>query len=353
MMTRFPSVAAIFVSLLLALTVLALVVFAMGGDPQAVLSAMMVGAFGSTYGWSETLLRTVPIVLCALAAALPAETGQINIGGEGQFHLGAIGSVLLVSLPVGFKSPFIIMLLMCGAAIFSGALWAAIPAALRVWLGVSEALVSLFLNYVAINLLQYLVQGPMRDPHSQGWPMSAPLSNDLVLNTWGGTRLHSGIVVAITLALVFAAFVKLTRRGTELRAVGLNPTVSASVRIGVARYVFFSMVLGGALAGLAGFYEIAAVQHRLRPDISLGFGYSGFLVAWMCRQQLVLLVPVSVLVAGLVVGGENLQVTNGLPPAVGDVAQGLLLLFVVLSQPFLAWLEKKRAIQLLVKSELS
>ncbi len=350
-MNRFASVATILVSLLLALTVLALVVFALGGQPQAVLSAMLVGAFGSAFGWSETLLRTVPIVLCALAAAVPAESGQINIGGEGQLHLGAIGSVLIVPLLVGYKSPFII-LLMVFSAIFLGAVWAAIPAALRVSLGVSEALVSLFLNYVAINLLQYLVQGPMRDPDSQGWPMSAPLPNDLVLNTWGGMRVHSGIVVAITLALVFAAFVKLTRRGTELHAVGLNPSVSTVVGIAVPRYVFFSMILGGALAGLAGFYEIAAVQHRLRPDISLGFGYSGFLVAWMCRQQVMLLVPVAILVAGLVVGGENLQLTNGLPAAVGDVAQGLLLLFVVLSQPLLAWLERRRAIQLTVKSEL-
>jgi general nucleoside transport system permease protein len=351
-MNRFASVAAIFVSLLLALTVLALVVFALGGHPQAVLSSMLVGAFGSAYGWSETLVRAVPILLCALAAAIPAETGQINIGGEGQFHLGAIGSILVVPSLIEYK-PFLTMLLMVCAAIILGAVWAAIPAALRVWLGVSEALISLFLNYVAINLLQYLVQGPMRDPLSQGWPMSAPLSSDLVLRVWGETRVHSGIVVAIALALLFAVIIKLTRTGTELRATGLNPTASATVGIAVRRYMFFSMILGGALAGLAGFYEIAAVQHRLRPDISLGFGYSGFLVAWMCRQQVMLLVPVAVLVAGLVVGGENLQVTNGLPAAVGDVAQGLLLLFVVLSQPFLAWLERRRAIQLIVKSELA
>ncbi|HMG73262.1 MAG TPA: ABC transporter permease [Pyrinomonadaceae bacterium] len=351
-MSRLVSVAIIVGSLILALLVVSLGLVLLGQQPDTILLTMFSGAFGSFYGLSETLLRTVPVLLCALAAAIPAESGQINIGGEGQLHLGAIGAVLVTGPLMGRSAPLVIIL-MITAAIFAGAVWAAIPATLRALLGVNEALVSLFLNYVAIYLLQYLVQGPLRDPASQGWPMGSPLDKDLVLSRLGDTRLHLGIFVAILLALFSAAVIRLTRRGTELRVVGLNAAASATVGIPVRGYLFASLALGGAVAGLAGYYEIAAVQHRLRPDLSLGFGYSGFLVAWICRRQLLLIIPVSILVAGLIVGAENLQITSGLPAATGDVAQGFLLLFVLLSQPLLAWLKRRRAIRLVMESELS
>ena len=351
-MSRLVSVAIIVGSLILALIVVSLGLVLLGHRPEAILLTMFSGAFGSSYGLSETLLRTVPVLLCALAAAIPAESGQINIGGEGQLHLGAIGAVLVTGPLMGRSAPLVIIL-MTTAAIFAGAAWAAIPATLRALLGVNEALVSLFLNYVAIYLLQYLVQGPLRDPASQGWPMGPPLASDLVLSRLGATRLHSGIFVAILLALLFAAVIRLTRGGTELRAVGLNAATSATVGIPVRGYLFASLVLGGAVAGLAGYYEIVAVQHRLRPDLSLGFGYSGFLVAWICRRQLMLIIPVSILIAGLIVGAENLQITSGLPAATGDVAQGFLLLVVLLSQPLMAWLERRRAIRRVMEAELS
>jgi simple sugar transport system permease protein len=128
--------------------------------------------------------------------------------------------------------------------------------------------------------------------------------------------------------------------------VGLNAQASATLGIPVRRYIFWGMVVGGGLAGLAGYYEVAAVQHRLRPDISLGFGYSGFLVAWMCRGQLWLVLPLSVLIAGLIASSENLQILAGLPSASSDVVQGFLLLFVVLSRPLLARFERRRSIRL-------
>jgi ABC-type uncharacterized transport system permease subunit len=349
-MRQLASIATVLCSLALALCVLAVALALLGHPPQAILLAMLYGAFGSSYGFSETLLRTVPVLLCALAAAIPAQSGQINIGGDGQFHLGAIGACLIGGSLAG-ANPYGAMLLMALAGICFGAAWAAIPGALRAWLGVNEALVSLFLNYVALSLLQFLVHGPLRDPASLGWPMGSPLSPNLLLRNFTGTRLHAGIFVVLLLAVSLVCFLYLSRRGTELRAVGVNSETSATVGIPVAGYLFGSMVVGGALAGLAGYYEIASVQQRLRLDISLGFGYSGFLVAWICRRQFVLIIPVSILVAGLVVGSENLQVASGLPAASGDVAQGFLLLFVLLSGPFLEWVKRRRAIKLAMEGE--
>jgi simple sugar transport system permease protein len=224
--------------------------------------------------------------------------------------------------------------------------WAAIPGALKAYLGVSEAIVSLFLNYIAISLLQYLVHGPLRDPASLGWPMSPQLPPSLLLSSMSGTRLHSGIIVALLLTALLIGFLRVTRRGAELRAVGLSPQTSSMVKIPVSTYLFGSMVVGGALAGLAGYYEIAATQHRLRVDISSGFGYSGFLVAWICRKQLLLIIPIAILVAGLSVSSESLQITNGLPAASADVVQGFLLLFVLLGRSLLSTFERWRAINL-------
>jgi general nucleoside transport system permease protein len=339
-------------SFVLALCVFAFALALLGRPPQATLLAMLSGSFGSFYSFSETLLRTVPVLFCALAAAIPAQSGQINIGGEGQLHLGAIGAVLVAG-PFMSGGGFGAMLLMALGAIACGGAWAAIPAVLRARWNVNEALVSLFLNYIAILLLQFLAHGPMRDPNSYGWPMSPLLPASLCLTPFSGTRLHSGIFVAGFVAVLLLTLIYLTRQGTELRAVGLNPEASLTVGIPVARYLFVSMVLGGVLAGLAGYYEIVSVQQRLRLDISLGFGYSGFLVAWICRKQLMLIVPVSILVAALIVGSENLQITSGLPAASGDVAQGFLLLFVLLSGPFIESFKQRRATRLAIEGKVS
>lgn len=351
-MRRLVSLITTLGSFVLALLIFGLALALLGRPPQATLLAMLTGAFGSYYGFSETLVRTVPVLFCALAASIPAQSGQINIGGEGQLHLGAIGAVLLAGpfFLTGGYGPMLLMAL--GAIVFGGA-WAAIPAVLRAKWNINEALVSLFLNYVAILLLQFLVNGFMRDPNSYGWPMSPHLPATLCLTPFAGTRLHSGIFVVVVVAVILIALIYLTRRGAELRAVGLNPETSKTVGINVSRYLFASMVLGGALAGLAGYYEIVSVQQRLRLDISLGFGYSGFLVACICHKHLFLIVPVSIVVAALIVGAENLQITSGLPAASGDVAQGFLLLFVLLSRPFLESLKQRRATRLTIEGKLS
>jgi ABC-type uncharacterized transport system permease subunit len=344
-MRRLIRVLMVFGSFALALLVLSLALSLLGRSPQSTLYAMFSGAFGSWFGLTETLLRTVPILLCAMAAAVPAESGQVNIGGEGQFYLGAIGTVLAASA-VGESSPIIAIPLMVIMAVLLGMLWAAIPAILRAYLGISEALVTLFLNYVALFLLGYLVHGPLRDPESKGWPMSTQLPKSLLMSSLAGTRLHSGVIVVLVLTIILVCVIRYTRWGTELRAVGLNPRAGTIVGIPVSFYLLGSMIVGGALAGLAGYYEITAIQHRLRLDFSSGFGYSGFLVAWICRKQLMLIIPIAILVAGLSVSSENLQITSRLPAASADVVQGFLLLFVLLSRSLMAMFERRRAIRL-------
>jgi ABC-type uncharacterized transport system permease subunit len=332
-------------SFLLGLGGLAVCLLTLGRPPQETLSALLYGGFGSWFGFSETLLRTVPILLCALAACIPAQGGQINIGGEGQLQLGAVGAVLAASVFAALAPPFLITAMVFGA-ILAGALWASVPALLKVKLSVNEALTSLFLNYVALYFLQYLVHGPLQDPTEHGWPMSARLSQEVLLERSTVTRLHLGVYTVIALAVLVLAFLKLSRIGRELSAVGLNSRTAKSVGIPIGAYAFGSFVVGGILAGLAGYYEIAAVQYRLRAETSLGFGYSGFLVAWMCRQRLWLLIPLSVLVAGLSSGADNLQLQTGLPAASADVVQGLLLLCLLVAESLQQrWARARKTIQ--------
>ncbi len=347
-MRRLISIANLLFALVLALAGLSLALLLVGRRPDTTIISLFDAAFGSRLGLSETLLRTVPVLLCALAAAIPAQSGQINIGGEGQLHLGAIGTVLALSL-VG-NSGLMVSTMVLGAILLGG-MWAAIPGVLRMRFGVNEALVTLFLNYVAISLVQYLVHGPMRDPASHGWPMSEPLPPAAILTPIFGTRLHWGVLLVLVVALVIVAVMRLTRTGVELRTVGLNVRTASLVGIPVRWYWFGSLVCGGMLAGLAGYYEIAGVQHRLRTDISLGFGYSGFLVAWMCRGQFWLLFPLSVLVSGLISSADSLQIMSGLPAASADVVQGLLLLFVLLGQSSLAKWEQVRAVRQVLQRE--
>ena len=209
----------------MALACLGLGLLLLGRSPVETLRPMFVGAFGSRFGWSETLLRAVPVLFCALAASLPAESGQVNIGGEGQLQLGAIGTAAAAAALAG-HSPSLVTAAMVTAAMVMGAAWAVVPAGLKVGLRVNEALVALFLNYVAIHLTQYLVHGPMRDPASLGWPMGPMLSEGVLLRPLCGTRLHMGVFVAAGLALVVQAVVWGTRGGAELPAVGHNPQAS-------------------------------------------------------------------------------------------------------------------------------
>ncbi len=331
-------------ALILALAAFAAVVALLGRRPDLTLGAVLGGAFGSSFGLTQSLLRLVPVLLCVLAATIPAEGGQFNIGAEGQLHLGAIGAVFGAMWAAG-QPGTVVVAQMVACAVVAGAAWSAMPAALRALMGLNEALVSLFLNYVAIHLVQYLVHGPWKDPASLGWPMSPVLPQEAWLKPLASSRLHVGVFVAVGLALLLIGSVKLTRTGFELRAVGYSARTSATVRIPVRSYLFGSFVFGGALAGLAGYFEIAGVQHRLRPEISPGFGYSGFLVAWMCRGRPWLLLPMAFLVAGLVSSTDNLQIFFFMDTATTEIAQGLLLLLILLVTPVTAGIERQQAIR--------
>jgi simple sugar transport system permease protein len=231
------------------------------------------------------------------------------------------------------------------AACVAAALWAVLGLVFRAGTPSGEALVTLFLNYVAALGLAYLVHGPLRDPASFGWPMSPPLPASVCPGLIFGGRLHSGLYVAIVATAATLFLLSFTRVGKELAIIGENRALGRSLGLRIHGLLAGAMVAGGALAGLAGYFEVAGVQHKLRPEIALGFGYSGFLVAWMSRQHPILLPLFALIVAGLISGAESLQISSGLPSATADIFQASLLLMLLLAQSLETWLRNRQAVR--------
>ena len=312
-------------SLLAAPLLMAILLYAVGKNPVSVFWAVIVGGFGSSLGLTEAITRMTPIFLCALAVAIPAKAGLFNIGGEGQLHCGAIAATALVLyaswLPHFMMIPFMILVAMVG-----GALWGLIPGFLRARFQVNEILVSLMLNYVAIFVVEHLVHGPWKDPDAFGWPYGAPFPEWAVLPTFGKSNIHLGILLGFVAVCLVYFISRYTTWGFSLRLIEANPKTARYVNVNAARYIVILMMVGGAMAALAGLGEVSVIQGRLRPGISPGYGYTGFLTAWLARNNPIAIIPVAFLVGGLYSGADALQLTAGLPSSTVDIFVGLAFL---------------------------
>lgn len=299
-------------------------------SPPKVLWLFLTGG-GTKYGIAEAIAKMTPILLCALAAAIPARMGLINIGGEGQFLMGTIGATLVALVIPDASSLLLLPLMACGAAILAG-VWGLIPAVLKTATRASETVISLLMNYVSGLFVLYLIHGPLKDPTSMGWPQSAAFSANATLPCIPTTRIHPVILVALAFAILLAWVAQSTIIGMSSKIIRTKPAVARYAGIPLTTYYVFGFVLAGALAGIAGFGEISAVHGRLREGISLGYGYAGFFVAWLCRNSFLACVPASILFALIVTGADALQISAGLPFATIYFVQGLLFVIVLAVQ---------------------
>jgi simple sugar transport system permease protein len=294
--------------------------------------AIFKGAFGTGAAIRETLSRCTPLMLCALAVAVPARAGLFNIGGEGQLHLGAIAATA-VALNSGSNSALIVVPCMILAACLAGALWSLIPAILKAVLNVNEVLVALMLNYVAILLVEHLVHGPWKDPSALGWPYSVSFPDVAILPRWGYTNVHLGLALAVIAAVCLWFVMARTIFGFSIRIIEANPVVARSVGVQMRLWILVTMGIGGALAALAGMGEVSVIQGRLRPDLSPGYGYIGFLISWLAGHRFMAIIPAAIVIGGLYTGSDALQLTAGLPSATVDIMLGLVFAGVLLSYP--------------------
>lgn len=302
---------------------------ASGKPPLYALEDFLVEPVVSLNGVAELCVKAAPLITIGVGIALAARANVWNIGAEGQFTLGAIcGGGLALAAPN--LPPLILYPSMIVAGLVGGAAWAAIVAWLRVSFNANEILTSLMLNYVAQLLLIYLVSGPWRDPQGFGFPQSAMFSGNAAAPIlMSGTRLHIGVAVAIGVALIGWLALSATILGFQLRVQGAAPRAARFAGFSDSRLIWFSLVVSGGLAGLAGLFEVSGPVGQLTGQISPGYGYTAIIVAFLGRLH-----PAGVVFAGLLLalsylGGEAAQIDLGLPSAVTGIFQGVLLFFLL------------------------
>jgi general nucleoside transport system permease protein len=321
-------VLAIIVSLIL----FGVFVAANGVDPLAVYTSIYRGAFGTWFSWQNTLQRAAPLLLTALCTALPARLGLIVIGGEGALVMGAVAAVIAAVSLSGASSPFVIAGMML-AAMFVGGSWVAVSGSLRHYRGVNETISSLLLNYIAIALMNHLVAGPVRDPTVVHRPSSWHIGEQNMLGNVPGMEVHWGLVMGLVACTTTYLLMKYTTFGFAGRIIGGNPRAARMMGLPVGMLVVITCFIGGAAAGLAGMAEIAAAEGRVNSSIVVGYGYTGILIAFIARQNLLAIIPVAVLLGGIRASGGLLQRWHDLPDASVLVLQGIMFMTILVSEP--------------------
>lgn len=310
-------------------------VFAGGRDPLVAWALLFKGAFGDAFSWQNSLQRAAPLMLTALAVALPARAGLIVIGGEGALVLGALACAALpYALPVPAGMLGSAMLL--GAGALTGALWVALAGTLRQWRGVNETISSLLLGYIAIALFKHLVEGPMRDPASLNKPSTRPLAEAVRIGPIAPDSLlgdvHWGLAFGLGLALIAGAWLQFSTGGFAMRVTGGNPRAARLVGLPTDRLIVLACAAGGACAGLAGAIEVAAVHNAANASVIVGLGYTGILVSFVARHNPWAIAPVALLFGGFGAAGSLLQRRLGLPDASVLVLQGFAFVFILAAE---------------------
>jgi simple sugar transport system permease protein len=316
-------------SALLALPIISVIFAYFNVNPLQAFSVIFEGAFGDWYGFSETLTKSIPLILCAVGLSVAFQTGFYNIGAEGQLLMGAIFSTW-IALNFGEFPALILLPSMLLAGFIGGGLWGLIPTYLRLKYETNEVITTLMMNYIAIRILDYLVYGPWRGKEEWGFPYTSKFSQNAWLPTWRSTRIHyPTLLVGIFAAIIIYIILTRTKIGFETRIVGQNPEAAKYLGISSTKTFMIVMLISGGLAGIAGFGEVAGVQHRLRQAISPGYGFTAIIVAWLGRLHPLSTMLVAVIFGGLLVGGEMIQIKLGLPYATIQLFNGIFLLTIL------------------------
>ena len=317
------------------LLVSALLVLWAGAPVGETYGLLLQGGFGSLFAWSETLTRATPLILTGLAATVAFKAKLFNIGAEGQLYAGALAAIAIGGLHGGTGlewSPWIVFPLMMFAAALAGALLLIGPALLKVRLGVDEVVTTLLLNFIVLLFVSAMLDGPMKDPTAMGWPQSVALNGDLELGKLvEQTRVHTGLLWAMSLAVVLWLVFKYTTIGFSIRAVGANARAAAFAGVPVTGTVVFVAMLSGALAGLAGAIEVAGRTGYVTLDMSPGYGYSGIVIAMLAGLHPLGVLVAGVFVAGVLVGADSMSRAVGVPTYIADVIVATSLLSVLVA----------------------
>src|SRR5229473_4226471 len=302
----------------------------LGKNPISALGVYFIDPLTDSYSLQELAVKATPLVMIAIGLSLCYLANVWNIGAEGQFLMGAVcGSWLAVVTNGTGAGPWVLpAMLILGA--LGGALYALIPAICKVRFGANEILTSLMLVYVADLLMDYLVRGPWRDPKGLNFPTTAEFDPVATVPTLiEGGRLHAGALIALVVVAVAAVLLGRTIKGFEIKVVGAAPRAARFAGFSADRLVILTLLISGALAGLAGIIEVAGPVGHLQPNFSPGYGFTAIIVAFLGRLN-----PIGILIAGLFlaltfIGGEQAQISIKVPLDLTKVFQGILLFYVL------------------------
>lgn len=302
-----------------------------GLNPLEVYEAMFRGAFGTWFSFQNTLQRAAPLMLTALCTALPMQLGLLVIGGEGALVVGGVAAAVM-GLAMQNASPYLVLTGMLFAGAISGGLWIALVGVLRAYRGVSETISSLLMSYIAIALMNHLVEGVLRDPESLNKPATRHIGEVNMLGPIPGLDVHWGLVYGLVACVVGFVLMKRTIFGFAAAMTGGNMRAALLSGLRVRQLMVLTCFLAGACAGTAGMIEVAAVHGRANASLVAGYGYTGILVAFVARQNPLGVIPVALILGGIGASGGLLQRNFNLPDASVKVLEGILFMVILVSE---------------------
>ena len=323
-----------FLAILTAIVLGGVIIAVVRGNPFLAYRGLIQGSFGSAKALSETAVWATPYILGGLAVALAFKGGLFNIGAEGQLALGATFSALIgYALPewLGFDLPLIIHLpltFLIGVA--SGALWASIVGFLKAYTGGHEVINTIMMNYIALNSISFLLNGPMKDRDPNNVIARTPLIADSarIPAIFEGLRIHWGFIIALLVAFLVWWLLNKTTLGFEIRTVGANPDAAKYAGINVKRTIILTMALSGMLAGMAGTVEVTGLNYRHELGFSIGYGFDAIAIALLGKSHPLGVVLAAILFAAMRNGATRMQFLTQMPVDLISMLQALILLFV-------------------------
>jgi ABC-type uncharacterized transport system permease subunit len=313
----------------------ALFLLVIGKDPIQFYQLVWTGGFGSSFSIQNSLQRAAPLILTGLAFAIPARIGLTMIGGEGALVLGGFASAAIAIPLVGNAAPvWLTLILMAAAGIIVGGLWVGITGWLKYARGVNETIASLLMSYIAIAIMNFLVEGALRDPASANKPSTMPIGDAYRVGAIPGMDVHWGLAWGIILAIVLWVLMSRTTFGFAARMTGGNLRAARAQGLPVGWLMVICCMIAGGCAGFAGFFEVAAIHGQANASLVAGYGFTGILVAFLARHNPLMIVPVAIIFGAIAAAGGLVQRRMGMPDATVLVLQGIIFVVLLVSETF-------------------
>lgn len=316
------------ISIFLSLFISGILISLMGVNPFEAYKYLFSGALGSVNGISETIVKATPLILTALTFALSMKCGIVNIGAEGQLYIGALSAtlvgILLPPLPFLFHLPLAII-----AGFIGGGVWGLIAGILKVKFSANEIISTIMLNYIAIYFVGFMINGPLLEPPGFLRQTAKVAESVRLPKIFSGTRLHTGLFIALIALVFYYVFLKKTKQGYQVKVVGENQRAAKYAGMNVFSSILLVMFISGGFAGLAGTVEILGVQTRLLEGFSNGLGFDGIAVALLGRNHPLGILLAAIFFGAIRSGGNIMQLSTGLPIAIIYIIQAFAVLFVI------------------------